>query len=52
MAVRIVTFATIIAKQGDRLRILVVPKRLHRKIEKYVGVQVKVTLEVLEESDD
>jgi hypothetical protein len=46
---KIVTFATTVSKQGDRLRLIIIPKRLHPRIEKYVRMQVKVTLEVLEE---
>jgi len=42
--VEILKFVATIASQGD-MRVLVIPKRLHPKIKKHEGIQVKVILE-------
>gem|GEM_PF-3593851 len=40
----ILKFVATIVKQGD-MRVLIIPKRLHPKITKRDGEQVKVTIE-------
>lgn len=40
----ILKFVATIVKQGD-MRVLIIPKKLHPKISKYEGDQVKVTIE-------
>jgi antitoxin component of MazEF toxin-antitoxin module len=37
-------FVATISHQGD-MRVIVVPKRLHKKLEMYEGSQVKITIE-------
>ncbi|AJM93036.1 hypothetical protein NPIRD3C_1826 [Nitrosopumilus piranensis] len=40
----IAKFVATVSHQGD-MRVIVVPKRLHKKFERYEGSQVKITIE-------
>jgi len=42
----ILRFAAKISTQGD-MRLLIIPKELHKEIKKHVGKQVKITIEDL-----
>ena len=46
--VKVVKFSGTIAKQGDNIRLVVIPKRLHPKIKKHVGEQVMITIETID----
>ena len=42
---RVVKFTSTISKQGDEVRVVVIPKRLHGKINKHLGKQVVITID-------
>jgi len=48
---KIVRFTGTISKQGEEIRLVVIPKRLHPKIKKYLGVQAIITIEIIDDLD-